>query len=56
NQMSGFTVHIILKILGIIMLYSTIILLESWFRFFKKPKMETQEPTYVNSVMAAKAS
>ncbi|XP_047206249.1 sialic acid-binding Ig-like lectin 7 [Girardinichthys multiradiatus] len=52
NQVSGFTVHIILKILGIIMLYSTIILLECWFRFFKKPKMKTQEPTYVNSEMA----
>ncbi|XP_014829373.1 PREDICTED: B-cell receptor CD22-like isoform X2 [Poecilia mexicana] len=56
NRSSEFQILHILKILGIVLLCISIISFECWFRFSKKPKKETEEPTYVNSVMATTAS
>ncbi|KAM4543430.1 B-cell receptor CD22-like [Fundulus diaphanus] len=56
DQVFRFRVLIILTILGIIMMCGTIVIFECWFRFFNKPKKETEEPTYVNTVTGTKAS
>ncbi|XP_014830192.1 PREDICTED: B-cell receptor CD22-like [Poecilia mexicana] len=56
DRSSGFLILNILKILGIVLLCISIISFECWFRFSKKPKKETEEPTYVNNVMETKAS
>ncbi|XP_043960093.1 B-cell receptor CD22-like [Gambusia affinis] len=55
NRSSEFQILNILKILGIVLLCSSIIIFESWFRFSKKPKKEPEETIYVNTVMEAKA-
>ncbi|XP_023182284.1 myelin-associated glycoprotein-like [Xiphophorus maculatus] len=56
DQSSEFQILNILKILGIVLLCTSIIIFECWFRFSKKPKKEPEEPTYVNNVMVTKAS
>ncbi|XP_032406754.1 sialic acid-binding Ig-like lectin 10 isoform X2 [Xiphophorus hellerii] len=56
DQTSEFQILNILKILGIVLLCTSIIIFECWFRFSKKPNKETEEPTYVNNAMVTKAS
>ncbi|XP_032406784.1 B-cell receptor CD22-like [Xiphophorus hellerii] len=56
DQSSEFQILNILKILGIVLLCTSIIIFECWFRFSNKPKKETEEPTYVNNVMVTTAS
>ncbi|XP_023182285.1 sialic acid-binding Ig-like lectin 12 [Xiphophorus maculatus] len=56
DQSSVFQILNILKIMGIVLLCTSIIIFECWFRFSKKPKKEPEEPTYVNNVMVTKAS
>ncbi|XP_027860388.1 sialic acid-binding Ig-like lectin 13 [Xiphophorus couchianus] len=56
DQSSEFQILNILKILGIVLLCTSIIIFEWWFRFSKKPKKEPEEPTYVNNVMVTKES
>ncbi|XP_014325949.2 B-cell receptor CD22-like isoform X2 [Xiphophorus maculatus] len=56
DQTSEFQILNILKILGIVLLCTSIIIFECWFRFSNKPKKETEEPTYVNNVMVTTAS
>ncbi|XP_047468182.1 B-cell receptor CD22-like isoform X2 [Mugil cephalus] len=52
-------VHVTVKILGIVILYSTIIIFECWFRsrFSNKPEKDTEdEGDYVNRVIEIQAS
>ncbi|XP_038161633.1 sialic acid-binding Ig-like lectin 12 [Cyprinodon tularosa] len=49
-----FGLHIILKILGIMLLCSTVVIFECWFRFSNKPKKEKEDQIYVNTVTETK--
>ncbi|XP_023182276.1 myelin-associated glycoprotein-like isoform X1 [Xiphophorus maculatus] len=56
DQSSEFQILNILKILGIVLLCTSIIIFEWWFRFSKKPKKKTEELIYVNNMVMTKAS
>ncbi|XP_054893843.1 LOW QUALITY PROTEIN: myelin-associated glycoprotein-like [Poeciliopsis prolifica] len=54
DKASEFQILNILKILGIVLLCTGIIIFECWFRFCNKPKKEPEEPIYVNHAMVTK--
>ncbi|XP_054893386.1 vascular cell adhesion protein 1-like [Poeciliopsis prolifica] len=56
DQASEFQILNVLKILGIVLLCTGVIIFECWFRFYNKPKKEPEEPTYVNNVMVTTVS
>ncbi|PWA24988.1 hypothetical protein CCH79_00015977 [Gambusia affinis] len=51
NQSSEFQILNILKILGIVLLCSSIIIFESWFRFSKKPKKMKVSQTLTENML-----
>ncbi|XP_065805226.1 B-cell receptor CD22-like [Labrus bergylta] len=57
-SVAGVDVHITLKILGIVLLYSSVIIFECWLksRCFNKQVKDAEEADYVNRVVMIQAS
>ncbi|CAN9506098.1 unnamed protein product [Ophioblennius macclurei] len=58
DQRSELRVLMAVKIVGVVVLYSFIVIFECWFRmrFHRKPAKDSQEADYVNTVMESRAS